>query len=286
MFIKKAEADGLTGAIDGLFSVSPTKQVWFSQGNLQYQASTGTWRFATNSYDYVGGMGTGTSGNSVNELGTVSGSSNNNISPTYSGWIDLFGWGTSGWNNGNQYYQPYDWQNISSEDFGFGYGPTDGINYDYDLTGAYAHADWGVHNAINNGGNQPGLWRTLTTDEWNYLLHERVGSTVNGVDDARYSSNVVKITVGSKEVSVMMLFPDDYTHPEGIELPHFINGIQGSINTTGTISNQYTTAEVIKLQQAGCVFLPARVGQRYQKGSKVYYTQWGGILDSIIKHRL
>lgn len=32
------------GAVDGLFSVGGDKRVWFSQGNLQYQASTDTWR--------------------------------------------------------------------------------------------------------------------------------------------------------------------------------------------------------------------------------------------------
>lgn len=63
------------GAIGGLFSVSATQQVYFSQGNLQYQASTTTWRFAEHQYDYVG-------------------ADNENISSTYSGWIDLFGFGT------------------------------------------------------------------------------------------------------------------------------------------------------------------------------------------------
>lgn len=43
-----------TGAISGLFSVGATQQVWFSQGNLQYRASTNTWRFAENQWDYVG----------------------------------------------------------------------------------------------------------------------------------------------------------------------------------------------------------------------------------------
>ncbi|MBO4655069.1 MAG: hypothetical protein J5644_05955, partial [Bacteroidales bacterium] len=43
------------GAISGKFSVSSTKQVYFSQGNLQYQASTGTWRFAEHQYDFIGG---------------------------------------------------------------------------------------------------------------------------------------------------------------------------------------------------------------------------------------
>ena len=38
-----------------MFSVSSTKQVHFSQGNLQYQASTNTWRFAEMQWDFVGG---------------------------------------------------------------------------------------------------------------------------------------------------------------------------------------------------------------------------------------
>ena len=46
------------GKLPGAFSVSATKQVWFSQGNLQYQAYNGdggsTWRFAINQYDFVG----------------------------------------------------------------------------------------------------------------------------------------------------------------------------------------------------------------------------------------
>ncbi len=41
------------GQLFGLFSVSPTKKVHFSQGNLQYQDSTNTWRFAENQYDLV-----------------------------------------------------------------------------------------------------------------------------------------------------------------------------------------------------------------------------------------
>lgn len=69
-----------TGAINGIFSVSPTKKVYFSKGNLQYQASTGIWRFAEHQYDIVG-------------------QANERISPNNDGWIDLFGWGT--WEPGN-----------------------------------------------------------------------------------------------------------------------------------------------------------------------------------------
>ena len=60
------------GALPGVFSVSDTKQVKFSQGNLQYQASTDTWRFAENQYDYV----------------------NNDVWSGMEGWGDLFRWGT------------------------------------------------------------------------------------------------------------------------------------------------------------------------------------------------
>ncbi len=69
------------GALPGLFSVSEGEQVRFSKGNLQYQASTKTWRFADQQYDVIG-------------------MDNEKISETYSGWIDLFGWGTSGYDHG------------------------------------------------------------------------------------------------------------------------------------------------------------------------------------------
>lgn len=38
-------------------------------------------------------------------------------------------------------------------------------------TSLYTNFDWGVYNAISNGGNIPGLWRTLTSEEWTYLLN-------------------------------------------------------------------------------------------------------------------
>ena len=54
------------------------------------------------------------------------------------------------------------------------------------MTDECAYADWGVYNAISNGGNKPGLWRTPTGEEWEWVLNGREGSrwcpaTVNGV---------------------------------------------------------------------------------------------------------
>ena len=60
------------GALPGKFSVSAETQIQFSQGNLQYQPSTKTWRFAQNQFDTIG-------------------PSNALIAEDYEGWIDLFG---------------------------------------------------------------------------------------------------------------------------------------------------------------------------------------------------
>ena len=119
------------GTINRKFSVSSTKKVYFSIGNLQYQASTQTWQFAAHQYDKIG-------------------NDNENISSTYSGWIDLFGWGTG--SNPTQ---------------------TSTNNADYDTI-----ADWG-NNAIANGGNTANSgWRTLTKDEWSYLFAGRANAGI------------------------------------------------------------------------------------------------------------
>ena len=75
-----------------LFWVSPTKAVIFAPGNLQYQPSSNTWRFAPHQWEYIG-------------------EANKNISKTYNGWIDLFSWGTGdnpiGARNEDEYF--IDW---------------------------------------------------------------------------------------------------------------------------------------------------------------------------------
>ena len=121
------------GAINGLFTINDNgDQVYFSQGNLQYQASTNTWRFAEHQWDYVGTQIPDVQGYVG---GNVAGSSNHLIAETYNGWIDLFGWGTSGWNCGNYYYHPWDSVSNSSSL----YGPPG----EFDLTGFYSNSDWG-----------------------------------------------------------------------------------------------------------------------------------------------
>ncbi len=126
----------------GEFSVGPNKKVRFALGNLQYLASTGTWRFAQNQWDAFGGDAT--YGNKTSEADRAS----------QVKWIDLFGYGTSGVN-----YQP--WQSNSNQ-----------ANYARNSNINNTENDWGV-NEISNGGNQPNKWRTLTNAEWNYLFNSR-----------------------------------------------------------------------------------------------------------------
>ena len=124
----------------GRFSVRANMEVVFSPGNLQYQASTDTWRFAENQWDYVGNA---TYGNVY--IGEEK-CNNENISATYNGWIDLFGWGT-------------------------GDAPTKTSDDDADFS---IFTDWGA-NVIHDDDveYEVGTWRTLAYEEWKYLFEER-----------------------------------------------------------------------------------------------------------------
>ena len=218
------------GILPGQFSVSATHQVQFSQGNLQYQGATGTWRFAANQWEC---------------LGTTTGQNSNAQDVDR----DLFGWGTSGWNNGNLYYQPYDTDRSTDGDIGYGYGPTDGTFYDYYLTGDYANADWGAYNAILNGGNQTNQWRTLTRAEWNYVLDDR--TTSSGI---RYAKAQVCGVDG------VLLLPDDWD--ASLYVLNSTNSTQAPFN-----SNVIADADWATMETNGAVFLPAA---GYRQGTYVY----------------
>ena len=230
-----------TGALNGVFTVGPNEneKVFFSQGNLQYKPSSGTWRFAENQWDLCGGKD-----EQDQSYGNVSGGDNSNTSSSSTYWRDLFGWGTSGWNNGNTYYKPYDWQYINNGwDVGYGYGPS-ANNYQSNLTGACANADWGVYNSISNGGNQIGKWRTLTNEEWVYLLCNR--NTTSGIRYARGSVN---------GVDGLIVLPDDWK-----QSLFELNDTNGGYYSSNTI-----TAEIWRtlFEAHGACFLPA-AGHRFK----------------------
>ena len=219
------------GAIKAGFSISETNKVYFSQGNLQYQASTGIWRFAEQQYDFVG-------------------EANKKISQTYDGWIDLFGWGTSGWSN-LYYSQPY-CTNKTNSNYHVGGSAKN------NLTEVYAKADWGVYNAISNGGNQAGQWRTLTNKEWQYLIDTRA--------DASSKKGVASVN----GINGLILLPDDWIMPDGLVFNSGVADNEGS-EYFSTI-NSYSSAEWSKMETNGAVFLPAA---GYRDGTSV---TWVGLL--------
>lgn len=225
------------GILPGKFSVGEGRQVHFSQGNLEYKASTHTWRFGEHQWDFVGGYDSNS-----NYHGTVEGSSNNDISSTYDGWIDLFGWGTSGWDCGNTYYKPWE-----SEYGGASYGP---FGF-YDLRGEYANSDWGIYNAISNGGNQSGIWYTLSKDDWNYILTER--STPSGMRFVKVVLNDV-VAGMNQHVNGILIFPDDWDPASTTYSFLHVNELNVNYYSCTSISNWSLEH---RLAPAGVVFLPA-----------------------------
>ncbi len=205
-----APAVAKNGKLPGAFSVSATKKVCFSQGNLQY---VGTWQFAANQWEHFG----------------------NNQSNNHR---DLFGWGTGGAPN-----------EVSLE------------NKDY-----ATFTDWGT-NPITNGGTG---WRTLTAEEWGYLLGPGNGGTTPSKYRANYQSlrGLCKIKVSGTEYPGMIILPDDLYD----NLP-----TEGEIATrwaacavaAGSLDYEnatFTKDEWTALQDAGAVFLPV-AGYR---GNTVY----------------
>lgn len=227
--------------LSGLFSVSPTKKVRFSSGNLQYQASTNTWRFAINQYDIVGDS---IYGNVY--IDSVK-CDNLKASAFYEGWIDDFARFTSGFDNREEdslaiRFHPWDRDTSAvpvgarSRYYGYGISPVVDSAYDDSLyyRPKYSNYDWGVYNPISNGGNKAGMWRTLNIHEWMYLIHERKN------DGRGYA-----IVNGIKG---LVLLPDDWMY--NANNPSFVN-------LPDTCSeNVFNTEEWKRLEESGAVFLP------------------------------
>ena len=194
------------------FSVSETKNVTFSSGNLQYHPANNQWRFAENQTDYIG-------------------DANSNCSSTYNGWLDLFGWSTGATNFGVS----------TSED-----------NNDY--LGSFV--DWGTNKI---GNDAPNTWRTLSREEWEYLLNTRTNAnSLHGVAQVN-------------GVNGLIFLPDNWVCPAGVT---FKSGFHSSNGVDYYAAYQTFTADQwSKLEAAGAVFLPAA---GYRKGSAVNSVQNDG----------
>ena len=188
------------GILQGKFSVSGTKKVSFSQGNLQYigTSSSPYWKFSDNQWDRI-----------------KTGQNNSNSACDR----DLFGWGTSGYNHGAICYAPWSTSTTNTDYY------ADGIKT-YNLYDGDGKADWG-YNAIINGGNAENCgWYTLTQPEWDYLLNTR--STTSGI---RWANATVE------NVSGLILLPDDWDESYySLKSPNVIGGTNNTMYSTTWIN--------------------------------------------------
>ena len=197
------------GLLPGLFSVGPGRYVRFTKGNLQYQASTGLWRFAERQYHIIGL------------------DNSRLLFSSYKGWIDLFGWSTPATT----------------------FGVATSKNYD-DYTGEFR--DWGQNNI---GGNAVGSFRTLSRDEWEYLLGKRADAK------NKYATGCIQLA-DDKYVCGCFFLPDTWTLPDGCS---FNPGVSNQSDVVYS-KNTYSLVQWAAMEQAGAIFLPAA---GYRRGTSV-----------------
>ena len=214
------------GALPGLFTIDDQgHQVRFSQGNLQY-TTLGT---------HAGALGNNMPGTwrfALEQYETV-GWDNDNISSTFPRWIDIFGWGT-------------------------GANPTLNSDNGDDYS---TFVEWG-NNAIYNGGNIPNMWRTLSCDEWNFIL----GRLEN-------NGNVLYGTGNIEGIPGLFILPDNWTLPEecsfnpgGAPDVFYEDEGEGYWSYDWT-HNSYTYAQWRRMEENGAIFLQ----KIYHNSNSGYY---------------
>lgn len=166
------------GSLSKLFSVSADRQVYFSQGNL-YAKKDGSgnwsWHFYDQQYKY----------NSLNPegvMGRVPSDSDNEI--------DLFTWG----------YDP----TYSVQPRGTGYVSGYGANENFSQS-----EDWGTAYCKSNGITPTNTWRTLSIDEWGYLIDKKPISGSSFGAEVRQHKARYAVTVCGKH-NCIILAPDDW----------------------------------------------------------------------------
>lgn len=128
------------------------------------------------------------------------------------GWIDLFTWSSK--------YTEF------------------GISGGYDSEGIFV--DWGTNQI---GSDAPNTWRTLTYNEWDYVVFKR--------PNAYYLKGVAQVN----GINGLILLPDNWTCPAGVTFKEGFHS-DASIRAYGQYQT-FTAEQWSKLEAAGAVFLPA-----------------------------
>lgn len=191
----------------GKFSISESKQVTFSPGNLQYHPANNEWRFAKSQLDYIG-------------------EENWNISSTYYGWIDLFGW--------------------SGDTCVVKFGVSASTSHT-DYRGSFV--DWGTNQI---GDDAPNTWRTLTRDEWYYLRSTRANA-----------DNLIGVAQVNG-VNGLILLPDKWKCPAGVSFKSGFCS-KSADDGDYAIHQTFSSEQWSILELSGAIFLPAAGKRGYAK---------------------
>ena len=212
--------------LPGVFSVSATKKVRFSKGNLQavlatdpvnYTSTALEWRFADNQYDRI-----------FNNPG-------NTTFEKYST-VDLFCFVSS--DASSEYKNSYGLQCVPG-----GVDPHDDIGYTewekrFGGGGKSLAVDWGsipeVKSSLGTG------WRTMTSTEFMYLLGWGNGTSYSGRPNAASKRTITSISINNNYIYGILILPDDFTYPSGMS----------SIPSSPSLSTFKAFTD------AGAVFLP------------------------------
>lgn len=213
------------------YLVSPSTEVLFSAGNLQFQRYRSgpsylyKWQFAENQRSYIG---------------------SSNVPFGNTKWLDLMGYGTSSYSG----YEPMNY--------------TDNYESYYNANLSGSNYDWGVFNSSNPGfyyGSRlvtTANWRTLTAAEWTYLINNRSGkSGLATVDGVKGLILLPDYGDGGADWSLSSALPTGST-------------VTFNASKASWTANVYTAEQWDELENAGAIFLPAagyRV--RTEEGSEV-----------------
>lgn len=138
-----------------------------------------------------------------------------------------FGWGSSGYNGVSPSWISDDYTYYSCMG-------------DNDITGT--NYDWGLYNAISNGGNQAGFWRTMTHGEWTYLFEKRMNAK-------QLRGRAQIIDENNKKLNGYIFLPDQWQLPDELSF---------TPNASSYTTNSYTLDQWAKMEAGGALFLRAQ----------------------------
>ncbi len=208
------------------FTVRQGKKSFFSPGNLQYKAtgSDAGYRFAEHQWDYVGGV----DGDNVQHgnvfVDTIQ-SNNNNISSSYAGWIDLFGYGT-------------------------GDDPTKVTADKDDFT---TYNDWGEYVNFNDGYS----WYAPNAAEWLCMMDYRPNDDAVELgyqDDLRHNQCGPATVHG---VEGMVFLCDYFEFPESYPASNFTPQNLETTQWNAYSLNTFTDTQWAQMETNGAIFIPA-----------------------------